>query len=96
MIRAVDDFLQLGLPRDAQALLLIEIDGCEEELEYQADQIVSICLETGASQVDKATLKHNGRICGGPAAQATALWGELSLPTWYRMSPYPGISCRRC
>lgn len=55
MIRAVDDFLQLGLPREAEALLLIEIDGCEEELDRQADQIVSICLETGASQVDKAT-----------------------------------------
>jgi glycolate oxidase len=55
MIRAVDDFLHLGLPRDAEALLLIEIDGCEEELDRQANQIVSICFETGATQVDKAT-----------------------------------------
>lgn len=58
MIRAVDDFLQLGLPRDAQALLLIEIDGCEAELVRQAEQIVAICLATGASRVDRATTEE--------------------------------------
>ena len=59
MIRAVDDFLQLGLPRDAEALLLIEIDGCEEELDRQADEIISICMETRASKVDKATSEEH-------------------------------------
>ena len=55
MVRAVDDFLQLGLPRDAEALLLIEIDGCEEELDRQANEIVTISQESGATQVILAT-----------------------------------------
>ncbi len=55
MVRAVDDFLKLGLPRDAEALLLMEIDGCQEELDRQADRIVTISKETGATQVILAT-----------------------------------------
>lgn len=55
MVRAVDDFLKLGLPRDAEALLLMEIDGCPEELDRQADRIVTISKDTGATQVVLAT-----------------------------------------
>ncbi len=58
MVRAVDDFLQLGLPRDAEALLLIEIDGCNEELDGQAEQIIAIAEETGASEVTLATTEQ--------------------------------------
>lgn len=54
MIRAVDDFLGLGLPREAEALLLIELDGCAEELMRQAEDVVAMCRQAGASQVQLA------------------------------------------
>ncbi len=55
MVRAVDDFLHLGFPRDAEALLLIEVDGYEVEVDRQAATIVDICRETGATSVERAT-----------------------------------------
>jgi len=54
MVRAVDDFLKLGFPRDAEAVLLIEVDGYEAELDRQAETIVGICQETGSITVERA------------------------------------------
>jgi len=54
MVRAVDDFLQLGLPRDAEAVLLIEVDGCPQELGRRADTIREICLTNSALSVQVA------------------------------------------
>jgi glycolate oxidase len=54
MIRAVDDFLNLGFPRDAEALLLIEVDGFEIELDRQMDLIVDVCRSKGAGDVTSA------------------------------------------
>ena len=53
-IRAVDDFLNLGFPKDAEALLLIEVDGYEVEIDEQIDAIIEICKEMGASSYKKA------------------------------------------
>lgn len=54
LVRAVDDYLQLGLPREAEAILLIEVDGFAVEVDRQTETIVSICKEMGATQVNKA------------------------------------------
>lgn len=53
-LRAVDDFLKLGFPKDAEALLLIEVDGYEVEVDEQIDTIAGICREMGASSYKKA------------------------------------------
>ena len=53
-IRAVDDFLNLGFPKDTEALLLIEVDGYEVEIDEQIDIIADICKEMGASSYKKA------------------------------------------
>ncbi|MEW6622113.1 MAG: FAD-linked oxidase C-terminal domain-containing protein [Bacillota bacterium] len=54
LVKAVDDFLNLGLPRNAEALLLIEVDGHEIEVDSQIETIVEICLEMGAAGYKKA------------------------------------------
>ena len=54
LVRAVDDFLQLGLPRDAEAILLIEVDGFTVEVDRQSETIVDICKEMGAVRVQRA------------------------------------------
>ena len=41
VIKAVDDYLNLGFPRDAQALLLLEIDGFAKDVEVQVATIIN-------------------------------------------------------
>jgi glycolate oxidase len=54
MVQAVDDFLHLGLPRDAEALLLIELDGCKEEMQPLSQRVMTICQQNGATNVELA------------------------------------------
>ena len=43
MIIAVEDALSCGYPRDAGAVLLIELDGLKDGMEDLAEQIAAIC-----------------------------------------------------
>jgi glycolate oxidase len=58
LIRAVDDFLHIGLPREAEALLLIELGGYETELDGQLGAVLDICRGCGADSVESATGKR--------------------------------------
>jgi len=42
-INCVEDYLQLGLPRDAEAFLIIEVDGMPQAVEAEAGVITTIC-----------------------------------------------------
>jgi glycolate oxidase len=48
-IRCVEEYLHMGLPTQAEALLLIEVDGEEEIIERQCQAIEKICRGQGAS-----------------------------------------------
>ncbi len=45
----VEDYLHLGLSREAEAMLLIEVDGTPRAVEEEADAVGRICREKGAS-----------------------------------------------
>jgi len=47
-IKAVEAYKPIGLPRDAGALLLIELDGHPAAIRAQAEEIVEICETLGA------------------------------------------------
>jgi glycolate oxidase len=51
---AVEDFMHLGLPRDAEAILLIEVDGRQEMVEKEVAQVAELCSAGGASEVKVA------------------------------------------
>jgi glycolate oxidase len=53
-IRAVEDFSHVGLPVDAAALLLIEVDGHPAQVEEDAAKVESICRELGAMRIHVA------------------------------------------
>ena len=53
-INSVEDYLHLGLPTQAQALLLIEVDGDREAVARQGETIEQICRRIGATGVKKA------------------------------------------
>mgnify|MGYP001256233894 CR=1 FL=1 len=48
---AVEEAFHVGFPLDAQAVLLIEVDGLEAGLDHQRDQISEICMAAGAREV---------------------------------------------
>jgi len=51
---ALEEAFQFGFPLDAQAILLIEVDGLEAGLDGQRDDIVRLCKETGVREVRMA------------------------------------------
>ncbi|MHB8068461.1 MAG: FAD-binding oxidoreductase [Desulfobaccales bacterium] len=53
-IRAVEDHSHAGLPVDAAALLLIEVDGHPAVVAEDADKVESICRQLGATQIHVA------------------------------------------
>ncbi len=53
-IGVVEDFLHLGLPRDAEAMLLISVDGEPESVKRQAREVAEICRRQGATGVSLA------------------------------------------
>ncbi len=78
-IQCVEDYLHLGLPRDAGALLLIEVDGDREILPKHIDKIDRITRE-----MDRYDFKvaENER-------EAEALWNARKAlsPASYRLNP---------
>ncbi len=50
-IRAVENYLRIGLPIHAEAVLLIEVDGRESLLEEDMRKIGEICAQCGATEV---------------------------------------------
>jgi glycolate oxidase len=51
---AVEDFTHIGLPKDVEAVLLIEVDGKKEMAESEIAQIAEFCRQGGASEVKVA------------------------------------------
>jgi glycolate oxidase len=55
MIEIVEDTFHLGIPRDAQALILTEIDGIDALLDGQMNQIIDICRRHHALSVEQSS-----------------------------------------
>ncbi|MFA6811078.1 MAG: FAD-linked oxidase C-terminal domain-containing protein [Desulfoplanes sp.] len=53
-IRTVEDYSHAGLPIDAEALLLIEVDGHAAQVEEDAQKVMTLCKKMGASSVTAA------------------------------------------
>lgn len=51
IIKALEDFAKLGLPLDAEAVLLIDVDGDLETVEKQAALVADFCKKQGARDV---------------------------------------------
>lgn len=50
-MRTIEEYSPVGFPANAEASLLIEVDGIEAAVEHQAAQIVDICKEMGAASL---------------------------------------------
>ena len=63
-IGAIENHLHLGLPVEAEALVLIEVDGHDSVLDAEVSEIQSICRRSGASSTEAA----------GSAEERERLW----------------------
>jgi len=70
-IRAVEDFAHVGLPIDAAALLLIEVDGHPVQVEESA-KVEDICKRMGALNIRVARDAQSATEYGKPAAALSA------------------------
>ncbi|MCL5986356.1 MAG: FAD-binding protein [Actinobacteria bacterium] len=50
-IRAVEEFLRIGLPMDAGAVLLIEVDGDEDSVQWEFDRATAAIKKSGSSDL---------------------------------------------
>jgi glycolate oxidase len=78
-IQCVEDYLKMGLPRDAGALLLIEVDGDQEILPKYINQIDRITSELNRYSMEIAENEK----------EADALWKARRAisPASYRLNP---------
>ncbi len=79
-ISCVEEYLHLGLPTQAQALLLIEVDGDREAVARQGETIQRLCRQTGAKGVKRAATPQ----------EADELWKARRAisPALFRLRPH--------
>ncbi|GIW07403.1 MAG: FAD-binding protein [Dehalococcoidia bacterium] len=81
-IVATDDAVHAGYPRDAGALLLVELDGAPIEVAHEVEEVAAICRAHGASELRiAATAEERARFWKGRKAALPAM-GRLS-PGYY-------------
>ncbi|MEK6233662.1 MAG: FAD-binding oxidoreductase, partial [Planctomycetales bacterium] len=78
ILTAVEAAFQFGFPLDAEAILLIEVDGLEAGLDEQRDRIVDLCNDNGAREVRQAADEAERQKLWKCRKQAFGAIGRLS------------------
>jgi glycolate oxidase len=78
IIGAVEAAFHFGFPLDAEAVLLIEVDGLEAGLERQRERIVELCRQCGAREVRQAHDANERLLLWKCRKQAFGAVGRLS------------------
>jgi glycolate oxidase len=78
-IRAAEDFVHAGYPTDAEAILLCELDGANEEVSEQVMQVRRLLRECGATEVRTAADE--------PERQRFWLGRKAAFPAVGRLAP---------
>lgn len=82
MLRMVEEATHAGYPMDANAVLLIEIEGPRETVEEQVVQIQQVCLESKAREVRIARSEEERDLLWKGRKNAFGAVGRVS-PTYY-------------
>lgn len=81
-LRTVEDFCHAGYPRDAGAVLLIELDGLTELVEEEAEQVRQVCFEQRAREVRRAKDETERALLWKGRKNAFGALGRVS-PSFY-------------
>jgi glycolate oxidase len=78
ILEAVEAAFHFGFPLDAQAILLMEVDGLEAGLDAQRDRIIELCMQCGAREVRQARDAQERLLLWKSRKQAFGAVGRLS------------------
>ena len=82
MLRMVEEATHAGFPMDAEAVLLIELEGIREAVEEQMEQVVEVCEEAKAREVRVAKSERERQLLWKGRKNAFGAVGRVS-PTYY-------------
>src|SRR6266508_3018985 len=77
-IQAVEDAFGCGYPRDAEAALLIELDGLAAGMDEQAERVVQACRDAGARDVRAARDEAERQALWRGRKSAFGAYGRIS------------------
>src|SRR5579871_660247 len=77
IIKACEEAFHLGFPMDAEAVLIIEMDGLEVGLDEEADRVRDIALKNGAREVRQAKTDLERALLWKARKQAFGALGRL-------------------
>jgi len=82
MLRMVEEATHAGYPMDADAVLLIELEGLKEGVEEQMQQVLDVCKENRAREVRVAKSDEERALLWKGRKNAFGAIGRVS-PTYY-------------
>ncbi len=78
VVKAVEEVFEFGFPPNAEAVLVIEVDGPTAGLDRQQDRIVEICRQSGARDVLQAATARQHELLWKCRKLAVGAVGRLS------------------
>lgn len=81
-IRAVEAHMHVGYPMNAEAVLLVELEGVEEEMDTLAERVSGICRETGAIDLRLAETEEERLALWKGRKNALGSYGSIA-PNYY-------------
>ncbi len=82
VVMAVEKTLKPGFPLDAEALLIIELDGLKDGLESEAKVVETILRECGATKIERAHDEEERKKIWRARKEAFGAIGQIS-PSYY-------------
>ena len=82
LLRMVEEATHAGYPLDAAAVLLIELEGLNEAVEEQVEEIRAACAAAGRASFAWLAISRSATCCGRAARTRSARWGACS-PDYY-------------
>ncbi len=83
-IQAAEDFVHAGYPREAEALLIVELDGCAAEVDHLIAAVEAIAAEHGATSCRASQSEEERLLFWAGRKAAFPAVGRLS-PDYYCM-----------
>lgn len=81
-IDAVEPFYHPGYPADAEAVLIVEVDGLKESVEEQTELVLQICNNNGAMEIREADDEATRAKLWETRKGAIGAYGSIA-PTYY-------------
>ena len=78
ILQTVEDAFHFGFPRDAEAVLIIELDGLEAGLETQADRVRQLCDRHHAREIRQAQTPKDRANLWAARKKAVGTLGRLA------------------